>query len=280
VSLAADPRTLAEPVLRVSALAKRYSRTGPAALTDVSFDVASGELLAIVGPSGCGKTTLLRLLCGLTPPTAGAVLLDGRPVVQPPREVAIVFQDYSRSLFPWLTVLKNVLFPLRRAELTKRRKIERAEAVLRDMGLHDVGDRYPWQLSGGMQQRVAIARALVSRPELLLLDEPFASVDALTRAELQDVVLRVHRELEQRHVTIVHVTHDIDEAVYLADRVLVMSPSPGRVVDSVDVDLPRPRTQTETRSAPRFLTVRNEIHDVISAHAPTTISAASKSGEP
>jgi NitT/TauT family transport system ATP-binding protein len=280
VSLAADPRTLAEPVLRVSALAKRYSRTGPAALTDVSFDVASGELLAIVGPSGCGKTTLLRLLCGLTPPTAGAVLLDGRPVVQPPREVAIVFQDYSRSLFPWLTVLKNVLFPLRRAELTKRRKIERAEAVLRDMGLHDVGDRYPWQLSGGMQQRVAIARALVSRPELLLLDEPFASVDALTRAELQDVVLRVHRELEQRHVTIVHVTHDIDEAVYLADRVLVMSPSPGRVVDSVDVDLPRPRTQTETRSAPRFLTVRNEIHDVISAHAPTTISAASESGEP
>jgi NitT/TauT family transport system ATP-binding protein len=267
VSLAADPRTLAEPVLRVSALAKRYSRTGPAALTDVSFDVASGELLAIVGPSGCGKTTLLRLLCGLTPPTAGAVLLDGRPVVQPPREVAIVFQDYSRSLFPWLTVLKNVLFPLRRAELTKRRKIERAEAILRDMGLHDVGDRYPWQLSGGMQQRVAIARALVSRPELLLLDEPFASVDALTRAELQDVVLRVHRELEQRHVTIVHVT-------------LVMSPSPGCVVDSVDVDLPRPRTQTETRSAPRFLTVRNEIHDVISAHAPTTISAASESGEP
>jgi NitT/TauT family transport system ATP-binding protein len=280
VSLAADPRTLAAPVLRVSGLGKRYSKSGSVALEDVSFDVASGELLAIVGPSGCGKTTLLRLLCGLTPPTAGSVLLDGRVVDRPPREVAIVFQDYSRSLFPWLTVLRNVLFPLRRTDLTKRGKIERAETVLQEMGLHGVGDRYPWQLSGGMQQRVAIARALVSRPELLLLDEPFASVDALTRAELQDVVLRVHRELEHRHVTIVHVTHDIDEAVYLADRVLVLSPSPGRVVGSIDVGLPRPRTQTETRSAPRFLAVRNEIHDVISAHAPTTISGASESGEP
>jgi NitT/TauT family transport system ATP-binding protein len=279
VSLAADPRTLAEPVLRVSGLGKRYSKSGPAALSEVSFDVTSGELLAIVGPSGCGKTTLLRLLCGLTPPTEGAVLLDGRAVERPPREVAIVFQDYSRSLFPWLTVLKNVLFPLRRVELAKRGKIERAETVLREMGLHGVGDRYPWQLSGGMQQRVAIARALVSRPELLLLDEPFASVDALTRAELQDVVLRVHRELEHRDVTIVHVTHDIDEAVYLADRVIVMSPSPGRVVGSIDVDLPRPRTQTETRSAPRFLAVRNEIHDVISAHAPGTISGQSEGGE-
>jgi NitT/TauT family transport system ATP-binding protein len=279
VSLAADPRTLAAPVLRVSGLGKRYSRSGPAALIDVSFDVANGELLAIVGPSGCGKTTLLRLLCGLTPPTEGEVRLDGRVVDRPPREVAIVFQDYSRSLFPWLTVLKNVLFPLRRADLTKRGKIERAETVLREMGLHGVGARYPWQLSGGMQQRVAIARALVSRPELLLLDEPFASVDALTRADLQDVVLRVHRELEHRHVTIVHVTHDIDEAVYLADRVLVLSPPPGHVVGSIDVGLPRPRTQTETRSAPRFLAVRNEIHDVISAHAPTTIPAASESGK-
>jgi len=280
VSLAADARTLAAPVLRVSGLGKRYSRSGAPALTDVSFDVASGELLAIVGPSGCGKTTLLRLLCGLTPPTEGAVLLDGRAVDRPPREVAIVFQDYSRSLFPWLTVSKNVLFPLRRVELTKRGKIERAETVLREMGLRGVGDRYPWQLSGGMQQRVAIARALVSRPELLLLDEPFASVDALTRSELQDVVLRVHRELEHRHVTIVHVTHDIDEAVYLADRVLVLSPPPGRVVGSIDVGLARPRTQTETRSAPRFLAVRNEIHDVISAHATTTIPEASESGEP
>ena len=123
------------------------------------------------------------------------MLLDGRPVVRPPREVALVFQDYSRSLFPWLTVIRNVTFPLRREGLSKAGKNERAEAVLEEMGLHGVADKYPWELSGGMQQRVAIARALVSRPELLLLDEPFASVDALTRAELQDVVLRVHRDV-------------------------------------------------------------------------------------
>jgi NitT/TauT family transport system ATP-binding protein len=256
------------PVLRVSGLGKQFSAHGAVALTGVTFDVADGELLAVVGPSGCGKTTLLRLLTGLTPPTEGEVLLDGKPVLRPPAEVAIVFQDYSRSLFPWLNVLRNVLLPLRRTKLSKQRKIERAESVLREMGLIGVSDRYPWQLSGGMQQRVAIARALVSRPELLLLDEPFASVDALTRADLQDVVLRVHHE--HQPMTIVHVTHDIDEAVYLADRVLVLSPSPGRVVGAIDVALPRPRTQTETRSAPRFLAVRNEIHEVISAHPRST----------
>jgi NitT/TauT family transport system ATP-binding protein len=264
-------------VLQVSGLGKRFGKRGPAALSDVSFEVGEGELLAIVGPSGCGKTTLLRLLCGLTQPTAGTVRLDGRPVTGPPREVAIVFQDYSRSLFPWLTVLRNVMFPLRRLRLSKARKIERAETVLGEMGLQGVEHRYPWELSGGMQQRVAIARALVSRPELLLMDEPFASVDALTRAELQDVVLRVHDEAEHRRVTIVHVTHDIDEAVYLADRVLVLSRGPGRVVGSVEVGLPRPRAQTTTRSDARFLAVRNEIHDVISAPPRTTIEEPSGS---
>jgi NitT/TauT family transport system ATP-binding protein len=264
-------------VLQVSGLGKRYGNRGPAALSDVSFDVGEGELLALVGPSGCGKTTLLRLLCGLTPPSEGTVLLDGRPVLRPPREVAIVFQDYSRSLFPWLTVIRNVMFPLRRVELSKAGKMERAEAVLGEMALHGVADRYPWELSGGMQQRVAIARALVSRPELLLMDEPFASVDALTRAELQDVVLRVHNEFEHRRVTIVHVTHDIDEAVYLADRVLILSRGPGRVVGSVKVGLPRPRVQTATRSDSRFLAIRNEIHDVISAHKGSTIAATAES---
>jgi NitT/TauT family transport system ATP-binding protein len=256
----------------VSRLGKRYSREGPPALEDVTFDVVEGELLAVVGPSGCGKTTLLRILCGLTRASEGVVLLDGRPVVDPPREIAIVFQDYSRSLFPWLTVIRNVMFPLRRAGLSKAERVERAEAILREMGLAGTGDKYPWQLSGGMQQRVAIARAIVSHPELLLLDEPFASVDALTRAELQDVLLKVHTSRSGRAATVLHVTHDIDEAVYLADRVLVLSPSPGRVVGAVDVRLPRPRAQTGTRSSPRFLTVRNEIHDVISAHRGSTIA--------
>ena len=271
-------RGTGEPVLRVSGLGKRYGAHGPAALADVTFDVRAAELLALVGPSGCGKTTLLRLLCGLTSPSEGTVLLDGRPVVRPPPEVALVFQDYSRSLFPWLTVIRNVMFPLRREGLSRAGKIERAEVVLGEMGLHGVAHKYPWELSGGMQQRVAIARALVSRPELLLLDEPFASVDALTRAELQDVVLRVHRDVEGRRVTIVHVTHDIDEAVYLADRVLVLSPSPGRVASSVEVGLPRPRTQTTTRSSPRFLEVRNAIHDVISSQQRSTITTSSEKG--
>lgn len=252
-------------VLRVAELEKRYSDAGPAALSDLTFDVAKGELLALVGPSGCGKTTLLRLLCGLMAPTSGTVHLDGRLVTSPPREAAIVFQDYSRSLFPWLTVMRNVTFPLR--GMTARDRATRAEVVLQEVGLAGEEQKHPWQLSGGMQQRVAIARALASRPEILLLDEPFASVDALTRTELQDLVLRLHAH-EERGVTIVHVTHDIDEAVYLADRVLVLGARPGRILATIDVGLPRPRRQTETRSSPRFLAVRNEIHSLISGYHP------------
>ena len=251
-----------EPVLHVEELEKRYSDDGPAALSGVTFDVAAGEFVAIVGPSGCGKTTLLRLLCGLIGPSAGTVHLDGRLVTSPPPEAAIVFQDYSRSLFPWLTVFRNVMFPLRRERVARSEKQARVETVLGEVGLDGAGRKYPWQLSGGMQQRVAIARALVSRPEILLLDEPFASVDALTRAELQDLVLRLHEHTE-KGVTIVHVTHDIDEAVYLADRVLVISGAPGRIVASIDVELPRPREQTETRSSSRFLSLRNEIHALV-----------------
>jgi NitT/TauT family transport system ATP-binding protein len=261
------------PALRVERLGKRYTEQGPPALVDVTFDVAEGELLAVVGPSGCGKTTLLRILCGLSAPTGGTVLLDGRPVLRPPPEVAVVFQDYSRSLFPWLSVLRNVVFPLRRRGLSRTERLERAEAALAEVGLEDVPRKYPWQLSGGMQQRVAIARALVSRPELLLLDEPFASVDALTRGDLQDVLLRLHGDDEYRRVTIVHVTHDIDEAVYLADRVLVLSPAPGRVLGLVDVGLPRPREQAATRSSPRFLDLRNEIHALISSRQPVRSQA-------
>jgi NitT/TauT family transport system ATP-binding protein len=253
----------AAPLVRVASLGKRYGRDGSPALCDVTFDVHEGEFLTVVGPSGCGKTTLLRVLSGLTRPTEGAVLLDGRPVVGPPPEVALVFQDYNRSLFPWLTVIRNVMLPLRRTRVSGAARVAQAEAALHDLGLRGVASRYPWQLSGGMAQRVAIARALVSRPRLLLLDEPFASVDALTREELQDVVLRVHGEHEERRMTVVHVTHDIDEAVYLGDRVLVLSSGPGRVLGSIEVDVSRPREQTASRSSARFLAVRNEIHEII-----------------
>jgi NitT/TauT family transport system ATP-binding protein len=250
-------------VLRISGLGKRYADDRPLVLHNVSFDVLEGEVVAVVGPSGSGKTTLLRLLSGLSVPSEGTVLLGGRPVLRPPRNVALVFQDYGRSLFPWLSVIRNVMFPLRGLGLSRAERVARAEAVLEEMGLADVPHAHPWQLSGGMQQRVAIARALVSRPEILLLDEPFASVDALTRADLQDVLLRVHGDREHSRVTLVHVTHDIDEAVYLADRVLVLSPSPGRLVGSISVELQRPREQTETRSSPHFLAVRNELHALI-----------------
>ncbi len=251
------------PTLRVSGLGKRYSEDAPQALTDITFEVPAGELLAIVGPSGCGKTTLLRLLCGLTSASTGEVLYDGKPVLRPPREFAVVFQDYSRSLFPWLDVMRNVTFGLGGSGLTRSERATRAEAALAAVGLHGVGRTHPWKLSGGMQQRVAIARALVSSPQVLLLDEPFASVDALTRADLQDLLLRIHSDVEHRRVTIVHVTHDIDEAVYLADRVLVFSAAPGRVVGAVDVPLDRPRAQTPTRSSPEFLALRNRIQEII-----------------
>jgi NitT/TauT family transport system ATP-binding protein len=250
-------------VVRVAGLGKRYTPEGPMVLAGVTFDVAEGELLAIVGPSGCGKTTLLRMLCGLMPPSEGSLLLGGRPVVRPPREISLVFQDYSRSLFPWLDVLRNVMLPLPRLGLSRAERAARAEAALSDVGLNGVARAYPWQLSGGMQQRVAIARALVSRPEVVFLDEPFASVDARTRADLQDVRLGVPARAEDRRVSIVHVTHDVDEAAYLADRVLVLTPSPGKVAASIEVALARPRAQTATRSSARFLAVRNEIHDAI-----------------
>jgi ABC-type nitrate/sulfonate/bicarbonate transport system ATPase subunit len=253
----------AAAVVRVASLGKRYVPDGPPALCDVSFDVHEGEFLTVVGPSGCGKTTLLRVLSGLTRPSEGAVLLDGRPVLGPPPEVALVFQDYNRSLFPWLTVIRNVMFPLRRTRVSRGARIARAEAVLHELGLRGVARKYPSQLSGGMAQRVAIARALVSRPRLLLLDEPFASVDAITREELEDVVLRVHGDHTERRMTVVQVTHDIDEAVYLGDRVLILSSAPGRVLASIEVGIPRPRRQTASRSSPRFLAVRNEIRETV-----------------
>jgi NitT/TauT family transport system ATP-binding protein len=240
--------------LRVSGLGHRYGPDAPA-LLDVSFDVRPGGLVCLVGPSGCGKSTLLRAVAGLLIPTSGAVHLDGRPVRGVPAELAVVFQDYSRSLFPWLSVRGNVELPLRgRADRAERR--ERAEEALKQVGLDGQGGRYPRRLSGGMQQRVAIARALAHRPALLLLDEPFASVDAQTRADLEDLLLRVRAEHD---MTVLLVTHDIDEAVYLADRVVVLSPAPASVAAVLDVDLPTARDQIGTRADPGFVRLRTEV---------------------
>jgi NitT/TauT family transport system ATP-binding protein len=222
--------------------------------------VAEGEFVCIVGPSGCGKTTLLKTMSGLLRPSSGSVQLDGRPVVEPPEKMALVFQDYSRSLYPWMRVGENVAFPLRRKGLTKSERRERVETAIGSVGLEGFIGKYPWQLSGGMQQRVAIARGLAYRPEILLMDEPFASVDAQTRADLEDLVLRVRHEYG---VTVLFVTHDIDESVYLADRVIILSQRPTRVQEVLDVDLARPRDQVTTKELPEFAQLRAHVYRAI-----------------
>jgi NitT/TauT family transport system ATP-binding protein len=253
-------------LLNVEHIGKQYGDL--LAVKDATFDVKEGEFISIVGPSGCGKTTLLKMICGLLEPSSGQVKIHEQQVTSSVPEMILVFQDYSRSLFPWLSVRKNVLFPLKnRSDLNSAEKERRAQEAIQAVGLENSFDQYPWQLSGGMQQRVAIARAIAFRPEILLLDEPFASVDALTRAELEDLVLRLQAKFK---ITVLLVTHDIDEAVYLADRVFVLGPPPSVVIRAVTVELPSPRSQTQTRSDPRFLEIRNEIHDLITKEAQDT----------
>jgi NitT/TauT family transport system ATP-binding protein len=230
------------------------------ALEDVTFQVGLGEFVSMVGPSGSGKTTLLRCISGLMRPTSGEVRLDGQVVNDVPEALALVFQDYSRSLYPWMTVRENVDMPLRRLKLDPAERRERIESSLEEVGLAAAVNQFPWQLSGGMQQRVAIARALAYKPAILLMDEPFASVDAQTRADLQDTALDVWRRHDS---TVLFVTHDIDESVYLADRVVVLSGSPARVQAEISVDLPRPRDQIETKALPRFAELRAEVARLI-----------------
>ena len=242
-------------MLKIEHLGKTYGSGDAAvkAIADLDFEVAEKELVCVVGPSGCGKTTLLKCMSGLLPATTGRVLLHDEPIEGPPKQMALVFQEYSRSLFPWMTVRQNVSFPLSRRKDTEGPVEQAVESV----GLTDFLDRYPWELSGGMQQRVAIARALAYQPEILLMDEPFASVDAQTRADLEDLVLQVR---EQYGVTIVFVTHDIDESVYLGDRIVVLTPSPTEVQEQLDVELPRPRDQIDTKELPEFAQLRGHVY--------------------
>jgi NitT/TauT family transport system ATP-binding protein len=237
--------------------------TAHVAIGDLNFSVREGELVSIVGPSGAGKTTLLRCLSGLLQPTDGTVTLLGTPVAGVPDGIAMVFQDYSRSLFPWLKVAANVAFPLKGRDVERGDREARVGRSLEAVGLGGSADRYPWQLSGGMQQRVAIARALAYQPRLLLMDEPFASVDAQTRSELEDLVLTVARDFD---VTIVFVTHDIDESIYLADRVLVLSRPPACLVADIEVDLPAPRDQITTKELDRFVELRSRVARLIRGH--------------
>jgi NitT/TauT family transport system ATP-binding protein len=199
-------------------------------------------------------------MSGLLAPTSGRVLLNDSPVLQPPEEMALVFQEYSRSLMPWMSVRSNVELPLRHKKLGKPERARLVEEAVEAVGLERNLDRYPWQLSGGMQQRVAIARALAYQPQILLMDEPFASVDAQTRADLEDLILQVR---ERYDVTIVFVTHDIDESVYLSDRIIVLTPSPTTVREIIQVDLPKPRDQVETKELPEFAHLRAHVYRLI-----------------
>jgi NitT/TauT family transport system ATP-binding protein len=261
-------------ILEIEHLGKTYGSGEQAthAVGDLTFSVADGEFVCVVGPSGCGKTTLLKCVAGLLPPSRGEVRLRGRRVTEPPEELALVFQEYSRSLMPWLSVRNNVLLPLRHKRLGRGERGRLVEESLEAVGLTRFIDHYPWQLSGGMQQRVAIARALAYQPLILLMDEPFASVDAQTRGDLEDLVLSVRDEFG---ITILFVTHDIDESVYLSDRIVVLTHAPTVVKEVVRVELPSPRDQIATKELPEFATQRAYVYRLIkhdtTAPAPSTL---------
>jgi len=240
--------------------------TGREVLRAVDVTVGVGEFVGIVGHSGVGKSTLIRCIAGLQQPTTGTIVVAGTAVTEPPATMALVSQDYGRTLMPWLRVSDNVRLPLRGRHIARAEQNTRVHKALDAVGLGSVARSYPWQLSGGMQQRVAIARALAYQPKVLLMDEPFASVDAQTRAELEDLVLALQRELG---ITIMVVTHDVDESVYLSDRVIVLGGQPAGVRTVIPVGLGRVRDQLETKSAREFVECRAAVLSAIrSSRAP------------
>jgi NitT/TauT family transport system ATP-binding protein len=247
--------------LRVVDLYKEFEAnrhgTPTIAVSEVAFDLKEKQFLSIIGGSGSGKTTLVKLLAGLLEPTKGHVEIRGKIVKSPPKNLTMLFQDYNRSLLPWKTISENIAFGLRNVRIDKDSKRQRVEESLSMVGLTGFTEHYPWQLSGGMQQRVALARALVQQPEILILDEPFGSLDAQTRFELEDELLRLWESLG---ITIVLVTHDIDEAIYLSDSVLVMGHPSQTIELRLTIPLVRPREQLHTRALPEFSGLRERIY--------------------
>jgi NitT/TauT family transport system ATP-binding protein len=253
--LVKDGAARKRPVIEIKDVYKTYrTRDGDVpTLREIDFTVDDGELLVIVGPSGCGKSTLLRMVAGLLPPTAGEIRIEGQTITRPYGEVGIVFQ--SALLLPWRSVLGNIMMPVEVKGLPRAPYLERAHSLLRMVSLEGFERKYPWQLSGGMQQRASICRALIHDPKIVLMDEPFGALDALTRERMNIELQRIHKETGK---TIMLITHSIPEAVFLADRVLVMSDRPGKIAAAYPVDLPRPRA-LEVMADPRFIELTQTI---------------------
>jgi NitT/TauT family transport system ATP-binding protein len=247
------------PVVRVAGVTKTFPRGNVTALQDIDLELAPREFVSLIGPSGCGKSTLLRVIGDLTPPTAGTVTVNGKSAREARRngDYGIVFQD--AVLFDWRTVAKNIALPLEMLGWNRQQRRRRVAELLDLVELTGFADHHPWQLSGGMQQRVAIARALSFQPSLLLMDEPFGALDEMTRERLNLELLSIWEQTEN---TVVFVTHSISEAVFLSGRVVVMSPRPGRIAGTIDIDLPYPRT-VETREAPRFFELVTEVRELL-----------------
>lgn len=250
----------------VSHLTKSYNNGKVVALQDVSFEVQPYESLCILGPSGCGKTTLLRLLDCLIARDQGEIALDGEPVTAPRPDVAMVFQHFG--LFPWKNLEENIAYGLALRGRPKEEIVQTGQRYIELVGLKGFEKSYPYQLSGGMQQRAGLARALAVNPSLLLMDEPFGSLDAQTRESLQEELSRI---LEQERKTMLFVTHSIDEAIYLGDRILLMTPRPGRICEILPVEIPRPRDITKVRSDPRFIQLRAHIWEQLKRDSDQTI---------
>ncbi|UPJ71864.1 ABC transporter ATP-binding protein [Bradyrhizobium sp. 187] len=229
-------------------------------ISDLSLDIAQGEFVCVIGPSGCGKTSALRIMAGLVAPTKGTISVAGRPFTAPQRDIAIVFQDYSRALLPWRTASGNISLALEAANVARSERANRIAVLLAKVGLGNHGNTYPSEMSGGMQQRLQIARCLAQEPKLLLMDEPFGALDAMTRQALQDELLGI---VASTGATVFFVTHDLEEAIYLGDRVIGLLPNPGRIGISCEVALSRPRDQLTARENPAFLQLRRELFDFI-----------------
>ncbi len=248
-----------DPIIKVRGVRKTFSAQGRDLKVFDGFDytIERGAFLSVIGPSGCGKSTLLKIISGLERPTGGEVVFNGRVVNGPPKGMIYVFQQYTKSIFPWRTVLQNIRFGLdSQKRLPAGEAHEKCMEYVRLVGLDGYEDYYPYQLSGGMQQRVVIARALICEPEVLLMDEPFSAVDAMTRAILQELTLKIWEALP---ITIIFVTHDVDEAVFLSSRIISLGRAPAMLREDAMIDLPYPRDQITTRADPRFTQHRQSL---------------------